>query len=188
MSVLSVTVDRFRMEPGDAVIFADGARQAQASMADIEARAVKADGKESPGFEWPYDTANRGDALALLQSLASGSAAAAFFDPQHRTTLARLQYGNEGSRQRARCALPQMADSYIDACCRGIARVLRPSGYLMLWTDTVRLCEGDHLRVKDALPCVDLIAWDNQRIGQGYRSRRRGGYLLVLTSSGCRNM
>ena len=28
--------------------------------------------------------------------------------------------------------------------------------------------------------CVDLIAWDNLRPGNGYRSRRRGGYLLVL--------
>jgi hypothetical protein len=30
------------------------------------------------------------------------------------------------------------------------------------------------------LPCVDVISWDNGRPGNGYRSRRRGGYLLVL--------
>jgi site-specific DNA-methyltransferase (adenine-specific) len=30
------------------------------------------------------------------------------------------------------------------------------------------------------LKCVDLIAWDSLRLGNGYRSRRRGDYLLVL--------
>ena len=35
-------------------------------------------------------------------------------------------------------------------------------------------------RIADVVKCVDLIAWDNLRPGNGYRSRRRGGYLLVL--------
>jgi site-specific DNA-methyltransferase (adenine-specific) len=122
----------------------------------------------------------RGDALDLLRSLADHSAAAAFFDPQHRTTLDRLAYGNEGSRQRERCALPQMTEDYIDCCLREIARVLRPSGYLFLWADAVRLCQGHHLHIADVLPCVDLIAWDNGKFGMGYRARRCGEYLLVL--------
>ena len=50
----------------------------------------------------------------------------------------------------------------------------------MRWIDTYGLCSAHHLRVADILPCVDLIAWDNQRPGNGYRSRRRGDYLLVL--------
>ncbi len=50
----------------------------------------------------------------------------------------------------------------------------------MLWSDTFHLCEGDHLRIADVLKCVDLIAWDNLRPGNGYRTRRRGDYLLVL--------
>ena len=79
-----------------------------------------------------------------------------------------------------RCTLPQMTDSYIDQCCCELARVLRPSGYAMVWTDTVQLCQGDHHRIADRLPCVDLIVWDNLQLGMGYRSRRRGGYLLVL--------
>ena len=129
---------------------------------------------------WPRDVATRGDALTLLRSLLDDCAAAAFFDPQHRGVLNRLKYGNEGARQRARCALPAMSDGYIDACCRDIARVLRPSGYSFVWADTFRLCQGDHLRIADVLPCVDLIAWDNLRPGNGYRTRRRGDYLLVL--------
>src|SRR3954471_570960 len=82
---------------------------------------------------WPRDVATCGDALTLLQSLPDDCAAAAFFDPQHRSVLNRLKYGNEGARQRARCALAAMSDGYIDACCRDLARVLRPSGYLMYW-------------------------------------------------------
>jgi site-specific DNA-methyltransferase (adenine-specific) len=126
------------------------------------------------------DTRPHGDARVLLQSLPDGIGAAVFFDPQHRSTLDRLQYGNEGTRQKQRCALPAMTDGYIEQCCRDIARILRPCGYLFLWADAFRLCRGDHLRIADVLPCVDLIAWNSERFGNGYRSRRCGDYLLVL--------
>jgi site-specific DNA-methyltransferase (adenine-specific) len=75
-----------------------------------------------------------------------------------------------------------MTDAYIDACCRESVRLPLPSGYLMLWTDVYRLCEGYHLRLSDVLKCVDLISWDDERNpgGNGYRSRRCGGYLIIL--------
>ena len=73
-----------------------------------------------------------------------------------------------------------MSDSCIEQCCRDIARVLRPRGYLFLWADAFRLCRGDHRHVADVLPCVDLITWDNGRFGMGCRSRRCGDYLLIL--------
>jgi site-specific DNA-methyltransferase (adenine-specific) len=130
--------------------------------------------------EYQLNTAQRGDALALLHSLSDCCIRLAFFDPQHRDTLDRLAYGNEGARQKERAMLPAMTSEYIDACRREMARVLRPSGYVLEWVDTFRLCEAYHLRVADVLKCVDLIAWDSERIGQGYRSRRRGDYLLVL--------
>ena len=129
------------------------------------------------------NTAQRGDALTLLQSLSDGCTPLVFFDPQHRAVLDKLKFGNEGERQRERCALPAMGEDYIDVCCREIARVLVPSGYCMRWLDTYGLCEAHHLRVADCLKCVDLIAWDNLRPGMGKRSRRRGDYLLVLQRS-----
>src|SRR6516162_9337790 len=127
----------------------------------------------------PCDVALRGDALTLLRSLPDGCTPLVFFDPQYRGVLDKLDYGNEGARQKGRFALPAMTDDYIDECCREAARILAPSGYLLRWTDTFHLCEGDHLHI-DVLKCIDLLAWDSLRIGMGKRTRRRGDYLLVL--------
>lgn len=126
------------------------------------------------------NVAQGGDALALLRSLPDACARLVFFDPQHRENLDKLKYGNEGARQRERCLLPAMTSDYIDGCCREAVRVLVPGGYLMLWANAFGLVQGHHLRLADALQCVDLIAWDNQHLGMGYRSRRRGDYLVIL--------
>jgi len=128
----------------------------------------------------PCDVALRGDALTLLPSLPDGCTPLVFFAPQYRGVLEKLQYGNEGARQKGRFALPAMTGDYIDQCCREAARVLALGAYLPRWSDTFHLCEGDHLRIADVLKCADLIAWDNLRPGNGYRTRRRGDYLLVL--------
>jgi site-specific DNA-methyltransferase (adenine-specific) len=126
------------------------------------------------------NVAQRGDALALLRSLPDCCTPLVHSDPQYRSNLDRLAYGNEGARQSARCRLPQMSDEYIDAVCHEAPRVLRPRGYFGLWADTFRVLEGFHLPLADVFECVDLIAWDNQRPGNGYRARRRGSYLIIL--------
>lgn len=132
------------------------------------------------GQQFQRNIAQCGDALALLRSLSAECTPLVFFDPQFRAVLDRQKYGNEGERQKGRAKLPAMTEEYIDACCRQAARVLRPLGYLMLWTDSFNLCQAHHRRIADVLTCVDLIAWDNLRQGQGYRTRHRGTYLLVL--------
>jgi site-specific DNA-methyltransferase (adenine-specific) len=87
-------------------------------------------------FNFVRNTTQRGDALALLRSLPNEHVAAAFLDPQFRELLQRQSYGNEGvSRQSMRAALPAMTPDYIDAVVCELARVLKPSGYLMRWTD-----------------------------------------------------
>jgi site-specific DNA-methyltransferase (adenine-specific) len=119
--------------------------------------------------------------LTLLQLLTDGCTPLVFFDPQHRAVLDKLKFGNESERQRGRAQLPAMTEEYIDAVIIEAARVLKPSGYCMRWIDTFCLCEGHQLRIApNILKTVDLIAWDNLRLGQGKRSRRRGDYLLVL--------
>ena len=81
----------------------------------------------------PYlrNVAQQGDALELLRCLQDSEPGLrlAWFDPQHRSTLDRLKFGNEGARQRERCALPQMTDELIDECLHEFTRVLRPGGY-----------------------------------------------------------
>ena len=126
------------------------------------------------------DIAQHGDSLALLRWLAECCSPLVFFDPQHRDNLDKLKYGNEGARQYERCKLPQMSGDYIDACCREAARVLRPSGYLMRWQNAFQLGTGAHSRLADVLQCVDIIAWDNLRISNGSRARRRGDYVVAL--------
>jgi site-specific DNA-methyltransferase (adenine-specific) len=139
-------------------------------------------GLDARGADQHYarNVAQSGDALALLHSLPDRCTPLVFFDPQHRENLDRLKYGNEGARQRERCALPAMSSDYIDACCREAARVLTPSGYLLRWQNAFQLVQGHHLHVADVLSCVDLIAWDNQHLSMGYRARRRGDYLVIL--------
>jgi site-specific DNA-methyltransferase (adenine-specific) len=121
-----------------------------------------------------------GDALKLLRWLPDRRTPQVFFDPQHRDNLDKLKYGNEGARQRERCKLPQMSSEYIDECCCEAARVLRPSGYLIRWQNAFQVGNGVHLRLADVLQCVDIIAWDNLRISNGHRARRRGDYVVVL--------
>jgi hypothetical protein len=84
------------------------------------------------------NVAQAGDALILLQSLPDCCSRLGFFDPQFRELLDRQKYGNEGERQSARARLPAMTPSYIDAVTIEFARVLKPSGYLMPWTDKYR--------------------------------------------------
>ena len=87
---------------------------------------------------WPIpNIMQHGDALKLLRSLPDACTPMVFFDPQHRGVLDHLQYGNEESRQRRRAKLPAMTSNYIDACCREAVRVLKPSGYLLRWIDTL---------------------------------------------------
>jgi hypothetical protein len=63
---------------------------------------------------------------------------------------------------------------------RGRDRPGRRTGLSADETRAFGVCEAHHLRVTDVFKCVDLIAWDNLRMGMGYRTRRRGDYVLVL--------
>lgn len=120
-------------------------------------------------------------AAQLLAQIPDGCAALAIFDPQYRTGLDRLKYGNEGSRQKARYRLPQMTDDTIRFLVGELARVLRPSGHLMLWVDKFAVGSGQHLRYLwgSPLQVVDLIHWNKLAIGMGRRARCTSEYLVV---------
>lgn len=131
---------------------------------------------------YPVNCQNRADGLALLAAVSDSCIAAAFFDPQYRGVLDKLSYGNEGvSRGKGRCGLAQMSHDTILLFLRELSRVLRPSGHLFLWVDKFHLCEDvSSWFAGTSLDVVDLITWNKQKMGMGYRSRRTAEYLLVL--------
>jgi site-specific DNA-methyltransferase (adenine-specific) len=129
-----------------------------------------------------FNAKNTMDGLILLSSLREETIATCFFDPQYRGLLDKLNYGNEGVRQRGRVNLSQMSEDTIVQFITEISRVLKPSGYVFLWIDKYHLLEQS---VKQwvggtELLVVDMITWDKQKIGMGFRSRRRSEYVVVL--------
>ncbi|MDY5186339.1 site-specific DNA-methyltransferase [Helicobacter trogontum] len=136
---------------------------------------------ESKNAQYPRNTKLNIDGLDLMVSLECCSVDLCFFDPQYRGVLDKMRYGNEGKRQKERNALLQMSEEQIKIFIYEIARVLKPSCYLMLWIDKFHLCEGVKTWIEHArLQVVDLITWDKMKMGMGYRTRRQAEYLLVL--------
>jgi site-specific DNA-methyltransferase (adenine-specific) len=129
--------------------------------------------------EWPVDTKNVGDALALLRALSSESKKLVFWDAQYRQLLDQERYGNEGvSRGRRRKTLPAMSEEYIAEWGREIARGLVPSGYCARWIDEFQLLNG--LFKICGLEHVGVVHWDGGRPGMGGRIRTVGGSLVFL--------
>jgi site-specific DNA-methyltransferase (adenine-specific) len=127
------------------------------------------------------DTQQRMDGIDLLRKLQSNSVPVVFFDPQYRSILDKQSYGNEGERQKERAILPQMTDATIKSFLTQIERILMPSGHLMLWVDKFIVCSGVQELIKGLnLQLVDLITWNKQRMGMGYRTRRVSEYLIIL--------
>lgn len=122
------------------------------------------------------------DGLELLRRIPRGSIDLAFLDPQYRTGLDHLKFGNEGSRQKKRYNLPQMDDETISDFVQHCGRVLRPSAHLLLWVDKFAIGSGRHLHyIRNAdLQVVDLITWNKMNIGMGRRARCTTEFLVVL--------
>lgn len=124
---------------------------------------------------------NKMDGFELLSLIDYNSISTAFFDPQYRSVLSKLNYGNEGDRQSDRVNLPQMDDITIKNFIFEIEACLKPSGHLFLWVDKFILVEGvSKLTNLTNLEIVDMITWNKLTFGMGYRSRRVCEYLVVL--------
>jgi site-specific DNA-methyltransferase (adenine-specific) len=137
--------------------------------------------------KFQLNTKNKGNGLDLLLDILDASIAVCFFDPQYRGILDTLNYGNEGVRQQRRIALPQMNEETIMKFVQQIHRVMKPSGYLFLWIDKFHLCNGsiNHWIQNTTFRIVDLITWEKDKFGMGYRSRRKSEYLVVIQKEPC---
>ena len=134
-----------------------------------------------PDFLKP-NTRLKMDGLKFLSYLPTETIPVAFLDPQYRGVLDKMNYGNEGkSREKRRSALMQMSEGLIAEFLQSIDRVLIPSGHLFLWVDKFHLCQGFKTWFDATqLDIVDLIVWNKDRFGMGYRSRRVSEYCVVL--------
>lgn len=122
------------------------------------------------------------DGLKMLKMLDPDSIPLVFFDPQYRSILEKQNYGNEGeTRGKSRSELPQMDDKVIKEFLKEIEKVLTPSGHLMMWVDKYIVCNGINLFMEGrGLQIVDMITWNKQRMGMGYRSRRYSEHLVIF--------
>jgi len=130
-----------------------------------------------------FNARQKMSAWDLLRALEDDTAALAIFDPQYRAVLDKLDFGNEGQRQKKRAALQQMSDSDICLYVEQIERILKPSGYLMLWMDKYSIGSGHHLRYlrhTEWMRIVDLLCWETTRFGMGRRLRSCTEYLVIL--------
>lgn len=74
-----------------------------------------------------------------------------------------------------------MDETIIIEFLKEIERVLVPSGHLFLWVDKFHLCAGIKEWFVDLdFEIVDMITWNKQRMGMGYRTRRCSEHLVVL--------
>lgn len=129
-----------------------------------------------------FDGPNVMCGLDLLRCLDTESCPLVVFDPQYRGVMDRMNYGNEGERQKDRARMVQMSEQAITEFIGEIDRVLRPRGHLFLWVDKFHLAEGSVLEwsARTALEVVDMVTWDKGRFGMGYRTRRQSEHLVVL--------
>ena len=129
------------------------------------------------------------DGNLLLRSINPEEIDLCFFDPQYRSILDKMSYGNEGERKQvARARLRQMPDGLIVDFLQGISRALKPSGYMFFWMDKFIVAEAlhkawmEHVNAgarRPVMNLVDMICWDKGSFGNGYRTRRTNEYLMV---------
>ncbi|MGH7237700.1 MAG: DNA methyltransferase, partial [Candidatus Saccharimonadales bacterium] len=99
-----------------------------------------------------------------------------------RSVLDKQAHGNEGEqRGKKRTELPQMTNATIHKFIAEIERGLMPSGHLMLWVDKYIVVSGVHVLLEGcSMQLVDMITWNKDRMGMGYRTRRYSEYLVIL--------
>lgn len=125
---------------------------------------------------------NKMEAIKLLNLIDNETIRVSFFDPQYRGILDKMNYGNEETgKGNRRASLEQMPEEIIKSIIIEINLKLKKSGYLFLWVDKFHLCQGIHEWILNTdLQIVDLITWDKDVFGLGYRTRRQSEYIIVL--------
>ena len=116
------------------------------------------------------------DGQDLLAGIPAATVPLVVLDPQYPKMVV-----NCPTLQPGRMKLPQMTHDTIQLMIRETARILQPSGHLMLWHDKGALLYGNRELWLGSTPLtlVDLICWDKQRLGLGRRTRASSEYLSL---------
>ena len=137
--------------------------------------------KEDCKTKYKLNAPNQSDGLEMLKSIKDGVVSAVVFDPQYRGVLDKMNFGNEGERQKGRAQLSQMSEEVIACFISEIDRVVQPRGHLFMWLDKFHVCEGFKQWFDGTdLEIVDMIVWNKGRIGMGKRSRRKSEYMMIF--------
>lgn len=120
--------------------------------------------------------------LKMMDQIPPNTISVVFLDPQYRGVLDKLRYGNEGElRGQRRTKLRQMLPEEISRFVSSIDRILLPSGHLFMWVDKFHLLtDVREWYANTHLEIVDMITWNKDKMGMGYRTRRTAEYLIVL--------
>lgn len=116
-----------------------------------------------------------GEGLELLQSLENGSATLVFLDPQYEKADSVLWAKN--------WPVQGQTEYQVSAFLKEINRVLKPSGFCLLWVNkgflsTDRLPAW--LLTAPKLKVVDFLVWDKDFLGTGFYFRSRAEYAFLL--------
>lgn len=159
------------------------------SISSVQSKSVFSDKCNLKQGDWElplglsFNTRLKMDGFLLLNKLPKQCSSLVFLDPQYRSILDELKYGNEGkTRGKNRSQLPQMTFADIESMVYKICDKLVPSGHLMLWVDKFILVSGmvHRLYRPEDFAVVDMITWNKCRMGMGYRSRRQSEFLVIL--------
>lgn len=144
-------------------------------------RILKAPQTELPDVLLP-NTPLQMDGIKFMNLIPNATIPVVFFDPQYRGILDKMGYGNEGKKRgKDRSDLPQMTEETIVNFINKINDILMPSGHLFLWIDKFHVCEGfQHWINSTELEIVDMVIWNKNKMGMGYRTRRVSEYCIII--------
>lgn len=128
--------------------------------------------------EYLKNVKQEGEGLELLTSLEDKSVALAFFDPQ---------YEKVGDVSRVKdWPLHYQSENQITEILKQIERVLKPSGFCLLWISK-EILKLDRIQSwllrTTRLKMVDFLVWNKEKIGMGSYFRSSGEFAWLLQKS-----
>ena len=130
--------------------------------------------------QWLLNAVNEGDGLELLRSLKNEVAQLVIFDPQYKDTKNTAKHVNEHYYK-----LPHanQDEQNIKDFVKEIARVLKPSAFLLFWIDDLILIKSNFKQwISEPLKVIEILIWKKGKfVGLGINYFRKNcEYALLI--------